>query len=63
MANPPFDVRFLVRLHVSVNRAGASGALRELQKLIVRINALERQQVADRIDIPQILVHGDVGCC
>lgn len=63
MTNSPLDVRLLVRLDVRVNRSGASGALRELQKLIVSIYALERQQVADRIDIPQILVHGDVGCC
>lgn len=63
MPNAPLDVRILIGLDISVNGARAPGALRKPQEFVISVEALERQQVTDRLHIPQVLVNSLVGCC
>lgn len=51
MSNSPLIMSFFVGFNVGVNGSRALGAFRESQKLVVVVDALERQQITDEIDI------------
>lgn len=63
MSNSPFDVGILVGFHIRVSWTGAAWGLREPQKLVVAVDGFEGHQVADWIDIAEILMDCGVGSC